>query len=544
LVVLAMAAAACGSESEASSTTASTAQDGQASTTTQATSDGSQGGDSERPSLVVQMAALGTEALDPTLGQLDDKPWTRLMYSYLFDTDRADRELSDAAGVAESYEWNADQTELTVQLREGVLFHTGAEMTAEDVKFSLERNTDSESLSVNAALVGEQISSIEVLGDYELRITLTAPSLTFIPLLSPVIGGTEGHIYPKAYFEEVGEEGFRQAPVGSGPFSLGGREVGSFMEFVAFDDYFLGEPAVDAIRFEIVPEKSTRIANLQADQADIVEVARDDATTLEGEGFSTFQDEGGDTIGIFPLAWEDALPDNPLSDPRVREALFISTNREEINEFLLQGLGELTASWIGGERALGGQPMDPYPYDPDRAEALLAEAGYEPGELTINLYVSLKAGLPEAEDMALALAADWERVGVTTQVIAQDFGTLIPQLTDRTIEHPAVWFNSLSLRPIWGPVSNLYFNCPLPRYGSCEDDSWAILESLATAASLEEYGETQQAFAEALRDNFQFDTLALVGRVFAANEQVPDWRTGITPFDLNFRYLGLEGLLD
>ena len=121
-----------------------------------------QGGTESRSidSLTIQIGALGTEALDPNLGQLDDKPYTRLLYSYLFDTDLADAKMSDKAGVAESYTWSADQKALTVVLRKGVKFHDGTELKAEDVKFSIGRNTNAASLSVNAKSVASLISSI------------------------------------------------------------------------------------------------------------------------------------------------------------------------------------------------------------------------------------------------------------------------------------------------------------------------------------------------------------------------------------------------
>ena len=431
-----------------------------------------QGGTESRSidSLTIQIGALGTEALDPNLGQLDDKPYTRLLYSYLFDTDLADAKMSDKAGVAESYTWSADQKALTVVLRKGVKFHDGTEVKAEDVKFSIGRNTNAASLSVNAKSVASLISSIEVIDDHKLVINLPNPSVTLIPLLSPYIGGTEGLIYPKAYFERVGEATFRQKPVGSGPYKLESRQVGSNMVFTVFNDYFLGKPNVGQMRFEVVPEKSTRVANLQADQADIVEILRTDAADLKGKGFTTFADEGGDAIIIVPLAWTDLAPNNPLTNAKVREALMTSINREEINKFLLQGIGHLSGSFIGEEAAIGGAPIAPYKYDAARARTLIAEAGFKPDEITVNLQVALKASYPEAKDIAVAIAADWKEIGVKTNVVAEDFGTLLPRLTARTVEQPSLFFNSIGLRPIWGPVMSLYFNCPVAKYGNCDEE--------------------------------------------------------------------------
>jgi len=504
-----------------------------------------QGGTESRSidSLTIQIGALGTEALDPNLGQLDDKPYTRLLYSYLFDTDLADAKMSDKAGVAESYTWSADQKALTVVLRKGVKFHDGTELKAEDVKFSVGRNTNAASLSVNAKTVAGLISSIEVIDAYKLVINLPNPSVTLIPLLSPYIGGTEGLIYPKAYFERVGEATFRQKPVGSGPYKLESRQVGSNMVFTVFNDYFLGKPNVGQMRFEVVPEKSTRVANLQADQADIVEILRTDAADLKGKGFTTFSDEGGDAIIIVPLAWTDLAPNNPLTNAKVREALMTSINREEINRFLLQGIGHLSGSFIGEEAAIGGAPIAPYKYDPARARTLIAEAGLKPDELTVNLQVALKASYPEAKDIAVAIAADWKEIGVKTNVVAEDFGTLLPRLTARTVEQPSLFFNSIGLRPIWGPVMSLYFNCPVAKYGNCDPEVWTMIQSLNQVKDLEEYGKIQQQIAQKMHDRHMTDVIAYIGRVFATSKKVTDWSLGLTPFDLNFRYLALKGLL-
>ena len=494
-------------------------------------------------SLTIQIGALGTEALDPNLGQLDDKPYTRLLYSYLFDTDLADAQMSDKGGVAESYTWSSDQKALTVVLRKGVKFHDGTEMKAADVKFSIGRNTNAQSLSVNAKSTASLITSIDVVDDHKLVFNLPAPSVTLIPLLSPYIGGTEGMIYPQAYFERVGEAGFRQKPVGSGPYKLESRQVGSNMIFSAFNEYFLGKPNVGRMKFEIVPEKSTRVANLQADQADIVEILRTDAADLKGKGFTTYADEGGDAIILVPIVWSDLVPNNPLANAKVREALLTSINREEINKFLLLGIGQLSGSFIGEGAAVGGTPIAPYKFDRARAQKLIADAGLKPNELTVNLQVALKASYPEAKDIAVAIAADWKAIGVNTNVVAEDFGTLLPRLTARTVTQPSIFFNSIGLRPLWGPVMGLYFNCPVARYGNCDPETWALIQSLNAVKDLNEYGKIQQQIAQKMHDKHQTDVIAYIGRVFASSKKVNDWKLGLTPFDLNFRYIALKGLL-
>ncbi|MFP6869844.1 MAG: ABC transporter substrate-binding protein, partial [Nitrospinota bacterium] len=89
--------------------------------------------------LTIALGAFGTEAIDPILGILDDKPYLRLMYSYVIDTDLRDKDPSKVTGLAKDWKWSADRKALRVFLRKGVKFHNGAEVKAEDVVFSLRR---------------------------------------------------------------------------------------------------------------------------------------------------------------------------------------------------------------------------------------------------------------------------------------------------------------------------------------------------------------------------------------------------------------------
>src|SRR5690606_1232258 len=120
---------------------------------------------------------------------------------YLFDTDLHDTELSEETSLAESWEWNEDQTELTAHLRQGVKFHNGDEMTAEDVAFGLERLEDPETRMPYAHLVHEPLQNVEIVDDYTLVLTIDEPNLEFQLTLSPIAGGSEGYVIPKAYFE-------------------------------------------------------------------------------------------------------------------------------------------------------------------------------------------------------------------------------------------------------------------------------------------------------------------------------------------------------
>ena len=90
---------------------------------------------------------------------------------------------------------------------------------------------------------------------------------------------------------------------------------------------------------------------------------------------------------------------------------------------------------------------------------------------------------------------------------------------------------------------SLYFNCPVAKYGNCDPEVWTMIQSLNQVKDLEEYGKIQQQIAQKMHDRHMTDVIAYIGRVFATSKKVTDWSLGLTPFDLNFRYLALKGLL-
>ncbi|MEE9162517.1 MAG: ABC transporter substrate-binding protein [Candidatus Neomarinimicrobiota bacterium] len=498
--------------------------------------------------LTIALSAMGTEGVDPILSILDDKPYTRLMFNYLIDTDLADKEVSAGNSVAESWEWENDMKDLRVVLRKGMKYHDGSVLKAEDVVFSLDRLHDPESRVPYADNIwGPQdakTTTIEIVSDNELVFHLDAPSIVFIPGLGPILGGSEGFVYSKSYFDEVGVEGFRKKPIGSGPYMLADSQVGLFRELEAFDDYFLGAPKIGKIKFIVVPEESTRIAMLKSGDADLIEASRERSGSLAADGYNLFKKTGGDVITLMPHEWPSDTA-GVFLDERVRKALMTSINLEEINEFLLSGQGILTGNWLVEGIGFGSKTIPPHPYDPDAAAQLLRDSGYGEGDLEITLYVAKKTSFPEAEDVGQAILADWEKIGVKGSMVAQDYGTLRPGIVDKSLDTPSMRIHGWSSRAMHSSILNLFFGCPQEKAWSiCHDDAGQKIELLKEANTIEEYGDRQQAVAESLVDNHLASVLFVIGGVFASNDKVTDWDMGATAYELNFRYLALKGLLD
>ena len=208
-------------------TTATTTQAAPEPTT--ATTDAPDDTPSEPAELRLAISFLGNEALDPIFAPGNSVPYLTLIFDSLVGVDQAGREFSKETGIASDWQVSDDGLTFTFQLREGVKFHNGDEVTAEDVKFTLERLGDPEASCFSCAQIARNLESVTVNGPSEVEVKLLAPDLSFLTNMSP-LDQNAGFIVPKNYIEQVGKEAFAESPVGSGPYTLANRQVGVSIE--------------------------------------------------------------------------------------------------------------------------------------------------------------------------------------------------------------------------------------------------------------------------------------------------------------------------
>ena len=275
-----------------------------------------------------------------------------------------------APSLAES--WTVSDNQLTYEftLRQGVKFHNGDAFTAEDVKFSFLR-------CKGAKILRDKVRDIEIVDPYRIRFHLHEPWPDFMTFYGTLATGA-AWIVPKKYVEQVGDDGFKQRPIGLGPYKFVSHTPGIELVMEAYEDYWRKVPNVKRLVFKSVPEASTRLAMLKKGEVDVAylldaplaeEVKRDPKLKL---AFS-----GG--IGNFFLDYLDQWdPKSPWHDKRVRLAANYAIDRQALSEAETLGASKPTGSIIPTtfEFAL---PIEPYPYDPARAKQLLAEAGYPNG---------------------------------------------------------------------------------------------------------------------------------------------------------------------
>src|SRR5437899_853115 len=276
-----------------------------------------------------------------------------------------------APSLAESWTLASDGLTYEFLLRKGTRFHNGDPVTAEDVKYSFERYR-----GVASKTFKERVVAIEIPGPTRVRIRLKEPWPDFLTFYSSAPGA--GWIVPKKYVEKVGDEGYKKAPVGAGPYRFVSFTPGIELVMEAFDQYWRKSPSVKRLIFKSVPEESTRLAMLKRGEADVVysvrgalaeELQRTPGLTLKptilhGTQWVNFVDQ-----------WD---PKSPWADKRVRMAANHAIDRKAINQAETLGFSRITASIIPHSFEFAWQPPL-WPFDPTKAKKLLAEAGYPNG---------------------------------------------------------------------------------------------------------------------------------------------------------------------
>jgi peptide/nickel transport system substrate-binding protein len=274
--------------------------------------------------------------------------------------------------LAESWTAGKDGLTYTFVLRRQAKFQNGEPVTAADVKFSFERYRGS-----GAKLLKDRVAAVEIVDPQTVRFRLKQPWPDFMTFYATPATGA-AWIVPKKYVEAVGDEGFKKAPVGAGPYRFVSFNPGVELVLEANAQYWRKPPEVRRLVFKSVPDETTRLAMLKRGEADIVYSVRgvlaDEIRKTPGLVFKpTFT-----TFTEWILFAEQWNARSPWHDRRVRLAANLAVDRQAINQAEYLGAGHVTGSMIprGFDFAW---PAPPYPYDPAKAKALLTEAGYPNG---------------------------------------------------------------------------------------------------------------------------------------------------------------------
>ena len=272
--------------------------------------------------------------------------------------------------LAESYAASEDALTYDFVLRDGTRFHNGEPVTAEDVAFSFQRYS-----GTSHELLKSRVAAVEVADPRHLSFRLSKPWPDFLTFYSSATGA--GWIVPKKYLERVGDDGFKKAPVGAGPYKFVSFTPGVELVMEAFEDYWRKTPAVKRLVLRVIPDEATRLAALKRGEVDIAYSIRGElADELQKTpGLSLKSAVPGSQWLYFADQWD---PRSPWHDERVRWAANLAMDRQGINQAITLGLSHLTNSIIPESFEFYWQPPAPV-YDPANAKQLLAEAGHPQG---------------------------------------------------------------------------------------------------------------------------------------------------------------------
>lgn len=335
--------------------------------------------------------------------------WGFAMYDPLITIDENGNYIG---GVAEDWELSEDGLTWTFYIRKGIKFHNGDELTAHDVKFSVDRfanQSEIESTNPWTPYLAGNYNYTEVVDDYTFRYHCQRPEL---PLLVPF---SWTRIIPKNYYEEVGMEEFRKNPIGSGPYKFVELVPETSFKMEANTEHWRFKPDFMYVEEYQVPEEMTRINMLRTGEVDIaLGITNERMVELrDNEGFATVK------VGD-PVLWTISFPGTwstrrPTGDIRVRQAMSYAINREELCESYFKGLAVPGGRWYMHPGCYGWDPSwKPDPYDPELAMQLLEEAGYPDAfeDKEIIFYVTPGPMVEQAQ----LLQDYWRKVGVEVDV--------------------------------------------------------------------------------------------------------------------------------
>ena len=369
--------------------------------------------------------------------------------------------------LAESWSEAKDHLSYTFTLRKNAKFHDGSPVTPEDVKFSFERYK-----GTSATLLKEKMKEVQVVGPSQVRFVLKEPWPDFMLFYGTTASGA-GWIVPKKYVEKVGEDGYKKAPVGAGPYKVVSFTPGVEIVLEAFDGYWRKAPNVKRIVMRSMTEETTRAAALKRGEVDLAylfagpvaeELKRTPGIKLEAPLLT----------GAFWLElteqWE---PKSPWHDRRVRLAASHAIDRQAINQAETLGFSRLTGSIVPRIFQFA-VAVEPPAYDPAHAKKLLAEAGYPNG---------FDAGdfspFPPYNSMGEAIVGYLQAVGIKTRM--------------RTMER-AAFFTAWREKKLRGIIMNIT---------SVMGNAATRLEPYATKSGIYTYGslpEIDDLFARQARE--------------------------------------------
>lgn len=427
--------------------------------------------------------------LDPhkTSGTGDPQVIQYQMYESLF---REEKDGTIVPALAESYELAEDSTSITLNLRKDVFFHNDLPMTADDVVFSLNRAMET---GYNSAYVGA-IDKVEKINDYTVKLSLKysyAPIITCLSTLSTAI-------VCKSYVEENGDDILTRNPMGTGPYMLKQWVSGDKLVYEAYPKYWRGEAKIKEASIVFISDNTAAAISLETGDIDVM-------TNLSTADIPTIQDNPELQFVTGPAASQVLVSFNNASgkfaDPRLREAVYLCIDRQEIVDVAADGYGEVQTAAL--DSVLPECPKNlPVPEkNVERAKELVAEAGYPDG-LTVSM-PTIDNGTYSKP--ATLLKEQLAPCGINIEIELMERAAWDDMVIYNTNYEIAIWALPITALDSDFCASKFYSeNCGgAGNFSNCNNEE---IDKLILQGRLLPLGEERTAnylkFCEAIRDNF------------------------------------------
>jgi peptide/nickel transport system substrate-binding protein len=404
----------------------------------------------------------------------------------LFDLDE---KLNVVPQLATSYQWSADNKSLTIKLRDGVTFHDGEKMDAQAVKYNLERHKNMKGSNRRGELA--VVSSVDALDASTVRINLAAP---FAPLLAVLTDRSGMMVSPKA--AEAAGEKFGAKPVCSGPFRFVERIAQDRIVVERFPNYWnKGQIHFDRIVYQPIVDATVRLANLRSGQLDFIErMAPSDVPQLRGDSrfkIAKIVEIGYQGITI-NVGKSDLAQKNPLGkDPRVREALELSLDRDAIVKVAMEGEAQAGNQWVAPSNRFYGKGAPIPKRNVERAKQLLKEAGVPNPSFTL-----MTPTTSDAQRIAQIVQAMAKDAGFDIKIQSTEFATSL-NLADKGQFEAYVLAWSGRADPDGNLHTMLSCKGPTNYAGYCKEDVEKLIDesrtSLDPARRMAAYDKIAQA---------------------------------------------------
>jgi len=435
--------------------------------------------------------------------------------------------------LATEWDHSEDFKTWTFKLRKGVQFHNGwGEFTAQDVAHSrdlLVRDDSVATLSDTWRLV----ESVDTPDDYTIVFHFKSPVTRRLAEYSFARSG-DLKIVSKAQWDKDGEDGFDQ-PIGTGSYEFVERNLGLNILYKAVENHWSGiTPGFDELEIRLAKEPATRLAMLLAGEAQIGDLPRE----LHGDAAKRGLKRISSTMSVdwvsayfggMYLEGDPARDENvPWTDIRVRQALNMSINRKELLDVVFAGRGTMAMISNWTEASEGWDPAwqdfhdENYAYNPERAKELLAEAGYGPGEIEMEIWAYTSPGESEHPAIADAMGIYFNAIGVNTNVEMLDWPRVRAAYRGKEA-NCCMWPNVISWRPAIQGARNWYWSGSASNHFNHPDVDTAYLEWSETLDT-ERREELAHIVATTLIENFaEIPLFWFNNEVFANGDVIDSW---------------------